>query len=142
MKKENKKVVKKSEEKNESSKSYYIYGALLIILQICALISTKITGFGENIFIYNKLTIKVVLYLLGYFSLSIIGLFFIILGLLKQNKKTGFTKSVRKEMKNVKWPDRKDMLKYTIATLIFAIFFGLFFYFGDLIFALVKGWFN
>lgn len=35
--------------------------------------------------------------------------------------------SVKKEMKKVKWPSRKDMIKYSIATISFVIFFGIFF---------------
>ena len=53
-------------------------------------------------------------------------------------KKAGFMKEVRNEVKKVKWPSKKDMLKYSIATIVFVIFFGLFFYLIDLILALLK----
>ena len=53
-------------------------------------------------------------------------------------KKTGFMKEVRNEVKKVKWPSKKDMIKYSIATIVFVIFFGLFFYLIDLILALLK----
>ena len=48
----------------------------------------------------------------------------------KTNNKKGlvnFFKEVRKEMKKVKWPSRKDMVKYSFATISFIIFFALFF---------------
>lgn len=60
----------------------------------------------------------------------------------KSVKKEGYFKSVRKEMKNVKWPDFKTMLKYTVATFAFCIFFGLMFFGLDTLFALLKGMFN
>ena len=45
---------------------------------------------------------------------------------------------VRSEMAKVKWPSKKDMVKYSIATIFFIIFFGLFFYCIDLFLALLK----
>ena len=47
-----------------------------------------------------------------------------------------------KEMKLVRWPKKEEVIKYTIATLVFVIFFALFFAGLDLLSALVKGWFN
>jgi preprotein translocase subunit SecE len=35
---------------------------------------------------------------------------------------------IKSEMKNVKWPTRKEMVKYSIATIVFVLFFGVFFY--------------
>ena len=35
---------------------------------------------------------------------------------------------VRTEFSKVKWPSKKDMVKYSVATIIFVIFFALFFY--------------
>ena len=49
-----------------------------------------------------------------------------------------FFGEVRKELSKVKWPSKKDMVKYSIATIIFVIFCGLFFYAIDVIFALIK----
>ena len=46
--------------------------------------------------------------------------------------------NVRKEMKKVKWPSRKDMIKYSTATLTIILFFGLFFTASDMIIAGVK----
>ena len=46
-------------------------------------------------------------------------------------------------MKKVKWPSKKEMIKYSIATLAFIVIFGLYFYGLDALFAwissLVKG---
>lgn len=60
----------------------------------------------------------------------------------EKTNKPRFFKSVKLEMSKVKWPDAKTMVKYTIATLVFAIFLGIFFYGLSLLFALLKGMFN
>ncbi len=52
--------------------------------------------------------------------------------------KESFFKSVKNEMGKVRWPLKKEMVKYSIATLSFIIFFALFFTVGDLIIAGVK----
>ena len=49
-----------------------------------------------------------------------------------------FLREVKAEMDKVKWPSKKDMVKYSIATIIFVIFFALFFYAIDLVIALLK----
>ena len=49
-----------------------------------------------------------------------------------------FFNEVKKELGNVKWPSKKDMVKYSIATIIFVIFFAVFFYLIDLGVALIK----
>ena len=56
----------------------------------------------------------------------------------KKVKKESFFKGVKKEMDKVRWPLKKEMIKYSIATLSFIIFFGLFFTLGDLIIAGIK----
>ena len=61
----------------------------------------------------------------------------------KDKKKVVKTKKklfagVRSEMAKVKWPSKKDMVKYSIATIFFIVFFGLFFYCIDLLLALLK----
>lgn len=54
-------------------------------------------------------------------------------------KKIGkFFGEVKKELSKVKWPTKKDMVKYSIATIVFVIFFAAFFYGVSLLFALVK----
>ena len=37
-------------------------------------------------------------------------------------------KEVFSEFKKVRWPDKKEMIKYSIATIVFILFFALFFY--------------
>ena len=46
--------------------------------------------------------------------------------------------NVKKEMKKVKWPTKKDMVKYSIATLSIILFFCLFFIASDLIIMALK----
>ena len=46
--------------------------------------------------------------------------------------------NVRKEIKKVKWPTRKDMVKYSIATLSIIVFFCVFFIASDLIIMGIK----
>lgn len=40
---------------------------------------------------------------------------------------------VKKEMKKVRWPKRKEMVTYSSATILFIIIFALFFTLSDLI---------
>lgn len=49
-----------------------------------------------------------------------------------------FFVSVKREMKNVRWPNKKEMITYSIATISFVIFFGLFFTLTDSGIALVR----
>ena len=49
-----------------------------------------------------------------------------------------FFSEVKSELKKVKWPNRKDMVKYSIATICFVIFFAGFFYLIDFGVALIK----
>lgn len=49
-----------------------------------------------------------------------------------------FFSEVKKELGKVKWPGKKDMVKYSIATITFVIFFALFFYVIDLAVAFIK----
>lgn len=50
-----------------------------------------------------------------------------------------FFKEVKSELGKVKWPNRKDMVKYSIATISFVIFFAAFFYLIVLVMALISG---
>ena len=50
-----------------------------------------------------------------------------------------FFKDVIKEMKKVKWPDKKYMIKYSIATFAMIISVSVYFYIITAIFAAVKG---
>ena len=53
-------------------------------------------------------------------------------------KITGFFKNVRKEMKNVRWPNKKDMGLYSAATFGCIIVFALYFTLIDALIALAK----
>ena len=50
-----------------------------------------------------------------------------------------FFNGVKKEGKAVRWPDGKGLVKYSCITIVMIIFFGLFFYLLDALFALVRG---
>ena len=56
-------------------------------------------------------------------------------------KKDNYLKSVRKEMKLVKWPTWKEVFKNTIATLVLIVIIVTFFLLLNLLLAVVKGWF-
>ena len=50
-------------------------------------------------------------------------------------KIANFVKGVKTEFKRVKWPSKKEMVKYSIAVIIFIICCSLFFYLIDVILA-------
>lgn len=63
----------------------------------------------------------------------------------KKQKKAGLFKTIRnwiksvcKEVSKVKWPSKKEMIKYSVATIVFVVFFALFFYAIELVMALLK----
>ena len=56
----------------------------------------------------------------------------------KDVKKDGLFKQIKKEMSKVHFQNKKDMVKYSVATICFVIFFGVYFYLIELIMALVK----
>ncbi len=49
-----------------------------------------------------------------------------------------FFSSVKKETSKIKWPTKKEMIKYSAATLSFMVFFGVFFFVLDFVFAFLK----
>lgn len=49
-----------------------------------------------------------------------------------------FLVDVKKELKKVKWPSKKNMITYSFATIFFVIFFALFFTASDLLLAGLK----
>ena len=55
--------------------------------------------------------------------------------------KESYFKKVGKELKLVKWPTAKDVLKYTISTIVFCIILCALFMALNLILSVVKGWF-
>ena len=59
-----------------------------------------------------------------------------------KNKKENLLKGIKVEMKKVTWPSKKEVIKYSFATILFCIIFMLFFQLLDLGLAVVKGVFN
>ena len=53
-----------------------------------------------------------------------------------------FCHGVKAEAGKVHWPTKADMIKYSIATVLFIVFCSLFFYIIDVIFALVQSIFR
>lgn len=45
---------------------------------------------------------------------------------------------IKKETKKVKWPSKEDMIKYSVATISFVVFFAIFFIASDAILAGLK----
>ena len=52
-----------------------------------------------------------------------------------------FCHGVKSEFSKVHWTSRKDLVRYSVATISFIIFFALFFYVIDIIFAFVQSLF-
>lgn len=52
-----------------------------------------------------------------------------------------FCHGVKSEFEKVHWPSKKDMIKYSIATIFFIVSVSVFFYLIDVIFALVQSLF-
>ena len=61
----------------------------------------------------------------------------------KQTPKKSYSSELEAELKKVNWPSKKDLTKYGVATIMFIVIFGLYFYGLDALFAwlssLVKG---
>ena len=55
-------------------------------------------------------------------------------------KRDTFLGDCIEELKLVRWPSKKEVVKYTISTLVFVAFFALFFTLIDVAFAAIKGW--
>ena len=54
------------------------------------------------------------------------------------SKIRNYFKGVNTEMKKTKWPSKKEMLTYSIATLVFIVIFALFFTLNDVVISAVK----
>ena len=57
----------------------------------------------------------------------------------KKQKKDSLVKGVKQEMKKVKWPTFKEIVKYTIATLAVCIIIAFFFIILNILISLIKG---
>ena len=53
-------------------------------------------------------------------------------------KKESWWHGVKSEFKKVRWPSKKEMIKYSIATICFIIFFALFFWIIEVIAYFIK----
>ena len=60
----------------------------------------------------------------------------------KEVKKESFFIQVKKELRKVSWPSKKNMIKFSVTTICFILLFSLFFFGLDSIFAFVKGLMN
>ena len=60
----------------------------------------------------------------------------------KKPKKPSYIKEVRTEMKKVSWPTKKEVLKYTFATIVFCLVVCGFFQLLNLGLSLLKGMFE
>ena len=49
-----------------------------------------------------------------------------------------YFKGVKKEISRIKWTNKKDLLKYSVSTIVFVMFFGVFFYVIDLLVAVLR----
>lgn len=49
-----------------------------------------------------------------------------------------FCHGVRSEFSKVRWTSKKDLVRYSIATIIFIVFFSIFFYLINMLFALIQ----
>ena len=54
------------------------------------------------------------------------------------SKVVDYFSGVKKEASRIKWTSKKDLLKYSTATVMFMLFFGLFFYVIGLLVALLR----
>ena len=57
----------------------------------------------------------------------------------KNIKSDSFFSQVKKELSKVKWPSKKELIKYSISTLCFIVFFALFFFGLETLFAFIEG---
>ena len=49
-----------------------------------------------------------------------------------------YFKGVKKEISRIKWTSKKDLVKYSISTVLFIMCFGVFFYAIDLLVAVLR----
>jgi len=53
-------------------------------------------------------------------------------------KLVDYFKGVKKEISRIKWTSKKDLFKYSVSTIVFMLFFGVFFYAVDMLVALLR----
>lgn len=57
----------------------------------------------------------------------------------KTQHKENYFKSIKKELKLVKWPTFKEVIKYTLATVVFCVVLCAFFILLNMLMAWIKG---
>ena len=55
-------------------------------------------------------------------------------------KKESFATGVKNELKKVKWPDKKYIIKYSVVTVVFVIALSVFFYLISALMSFLKVW--
>ena len=51
-----------------------------------------------------------------------------------------YFKGVKKEVSRIRWVSLKDLTRYSLASVVFVLFFGLFFYGVDMLISLLRSW--
>ena len=59
----------------------------------------------------------------------------------KKVKKESYFAGIRSELAKVKWPSKKEVIKYTIATIVFSLILVGFFVLLNLLMSFIKGGF-
>lgn len=54
------------------------------------------------------------------------------------DKVKAFFHGVKKEIERVRWPNRKSMIKYSVAVLSLCAFMGIFFYMINIVIVLIR----
>lgn len=54
------------------------------------------------------------------------------------SKIVDYFKGVKKEVSRIRWTSKKELVKYSVSTVAFMVFFGVFFYAIDLLVALLR----
>ena len=50
-----------------------------------------------------------------------------------------FFQGVKKEASRIHWPNKKDLVKYSLTCIVLIVFFGAYFFALDALFAFLKG---
>lgn len=54
------------------------------------------------------------------------------------SKISDYFKGVKKEISRIRWTNKKELVKYSLSTIVFMTFFGVFFYVIDLLVAILR----
>ena len=53
-------------------------------------------------------------------------------------KVVDYFKGVKQEISIIKWTSKRDLVKYSVSSIVFVLFFGVFFYAIDMLVALLR----